>query len=445
MDVVANPEVTTAPAPSIGRSIVALLIISLAIAVGFTAMQSFGIMAESAKREMGLSDTALALIQGGGAALPLLIFSIPIGIWVDRGNRARLLLIMGVTWTLGCFVTAAAPGATILFVGRMLTGIGTTGALTAALSLAADLCLPEQRGRGLLIATLGKNLGIAAGFALAGWLLGFFAEAGAPRWFGDVTAWRSAQWALGYGSAALLLTLLFLREPSRHEVEAGPHAPFKTVAHELWQRRAFLAPLFVGQTSVVMADAAAGIWASPVLERSYGLAPADFGSWLGAIILITGIVGAVIGGFAADWGQKSGRKGGLLIGAILAAIVGVPAALFPIMPSVTGFAVMIFLLILAGTVTGLVTSVALTVLLPNELRGLSIGAFIAIAGLIGFGIAPTLVTGVSGLLGGEAHLALALAIVGVLVSIVSVIGFGLAMRRTPAAPTCQTGLDKAVR
>ena len=441
MDMVANPEVTSAPAPTIGRSIVALLIISLAIAVGFTALQSFGIMAESAKRELGLSDTTLALIQGGGAALPLLIFSIPIGVWVDRGNRVRLLLLMGIIWTVGCFVTAAAPGATILFIGRMLTGIGTTGALTAALSLAADLCLPEQRGRGLLIATLGKNLGMAAGFALAGWLLGFFGEAGAPRWFGDVAAWRSAQFALGCGSAVLLLTLLFLREPARHEVESGPHAPFKVVAHELWQRRAFLAPLFVGQTSVVMADAAAGIWASPVLERNYGLAPADFGSWLGAIILVTGIAGAIIGGLAADWGQKSGRKGGLLIGAVIAALIGVPAALFPVMPGVTGFAVMIFLLILAGTVTGLVTSVALTVMLPNELRGLSIGAFIAIAGLIGFGIAPTLVTGVSSVMGGESHLAPALAIVGVLVSIVSVLGFALAMKRAPLAPTCPKGLD----
>ena len=95
MDIIAEPEVTTAPAPSIGRSIIALLLIALAIAVGFTAMQSFGIMAESAKRELGLSDTALALIQGGGAALPLVLFSVPIGVWVDRGNRVRLLLMMG--------------------------------------------------------------------------------------------------------------------------------------------------------------------------------------------------------------------------------------------------------------------------------------------------------------------------------------------------------------
>jgi MFS family permease len=202
---------------------------------------------------------------------------------------------------------------------------------------------------------------------------------------------------------------------------------------ELWLRRAFLIPLFVGQTSVVMADAAAGIWAAPVLERVFHLKPGDFGSWLGGIILFTGLFGAILGGLVADWGQKSGRRGGLLIGAVAAAIIGTPAALFPVMPTVPAFAVLIGVLILAGTVTGLVTSVALTVMLPNELRGLSIGLFIAIAGLVGFGIAPMLVTVVSTILGGEQHIAPALAIVGTIVSFVAVIAFWLAMRRAPAA------------
>jgi hypothetical protein len=129
----------------------------------------------------------------------------------------------------------------------------------------------------------------------------------------------------------------------------------------------------------------------------------------------------------------------LLIGAIGAAIIGVPAALFPIMPSVTTYEAMIGLLLFAGKITGLIATVELTNLLPNELRGLSIGAFITFAGLIGFGIAPALVAQVSLLLGGEQHLAQALAIMGVIVSIVSVWGFWLAMKRAPAAPTCQKG------
>lgn len=445
MDMMGHPEVDRAPAPSIRRSLVPLLIIALAICSGFTMMISFGIMAETAKREMGLSDAALGVIQGVSAAVPLVLFSIPIGVLVDRTNRVRLLIFFSLIWTAGTFWTAVAGEAWSLFGGRMLTGIGTTGALTAALSLSADLCRPEQRGKAMLIPTLGKSFGQAAGFAVSGWLIGMFAAAGAPGWFGGLVPWRSAQMALGIISAALILPLLFIREPARHEVEAGPEAPLRVVLGELWTRRAFLIPLFVGQTSVVMADAAAGIWAAPVIERNYGLKPEDFAGVLGAVILATGIFGAMLGGVVADWGQKTGRRGGLLIGAIVAAIVGVPAALYPLMPGSDSYLVLLGVLVLAGTVTGLVTSVALTVYLPNELRGLSIGAFIAIAGLIGFGITPPLVAAVSGPLGGEAKLGLALAIVGTIVSLISVAGFWLAMKRAPVAATCQTGMDKAFR
>jgi len=283
----------------------------------------------------------------------------------------------------------------------------------------------------LLIPTVGKSFGQAAGFALAGWLIGIFAAASAPQWFGDMVPWRSAHVVLGFISAALIVPLLFVREPERHEVEAGPDAPMRVVMAELWSRRAFLIPLFVGQTSVVMADAAGGIWAAPVLERTYGLKPEEFAGMLGAVMLVTGIAGSILGGILADWGQKTGRRGGLLIGAIVAAAVGVPAALYPLMPDSTSYLLMLGLLVLAGTVTGLVTSVALTVLLPNELRGLSIGAFIAIAGLIGFGLTPPLVAAVSDPLGGEKALGLALAIVGAVVSVISVVGFLLAMRHSP--------------
>ena len=439
------PVVTAAPAPSIGRSMVPLLIIAVAICSGFTMMLSFGIAAETAKREMGLTDTALGVIQGVSAAVPLVLFSIPIGILVDRINRMWLMLLFSLIWTIGTFWTAFATEAWTLFAARMLTGIGTTGALTAALSLSADLCLPEQRGKAMLIPTLGKSFGQAAGFALAGWLIGVFAATNAPQWFGDTVPWRSAHIVLGIISAGLTLPLLFVREPARHEVEAGPEAPFRVVAAELWSRRAFLIPLFIGQTTVVMADAAGGIWAAPVLERHYGLKPEQFAGLLGAVMLFTGIFGAILGGLVADWGQKTGRQGGLLIGAVIAAAVGVPAALYPLMPDHMSYLAMLGLLVLAGTVTGLVTSVALTVYLPNELRGLSIGAFITIAGLIGFGITPPLVAAVSEPLGGEKFLGTALAIVGVVVSVISVLGFAIAMKRAPSAPTCQTGLDKAVR
>ena len=121
--------------------------------------------------------------------------------------------------------------------------------------------------------------------------------------------------------------------------------------------------------------------------------------------------------------------------AIVGLLIGVPAALFPLSGSIPVFALALGTLMLAGTITGLITSVAITVMLPNELRGLCLGAFIAFAGLVGYGIAPPLVGWVSLLLGGEQHLAAGLTIVGVATSIAALCAFFVAMRRAPITPT----------
>ncbi|WP_183984121.1 MFS transporter [Sphingomonas jinjuensis] len=414
---------------SFARSLPALSILALAMLLGFAAMQSFGTVQEGAKAEMGLSDYALSLIQGLSAALPLALFSIPIGILVDRHHRVRIMIALVGAFVAGTWATALASGPWMLFVARMLAGVGATGALTAALSLSADLCAPDQRGRALVIVGLGKSLGQAAAFGVVGELFGWFVAH--PAAFGGIAPWRGSHLALAALATLLMVPLFFLREPPRREVATGLHAPFRVVAGALWQRRGFLLPLFLGQVSVVMADAAGVIWAAPVLARVFKLQPQDFAAWMAPLMFVAGTAGAALGGVSADLGQKGARRGGLLIGAIVAAAIGIPAALFPIAPSVPAFAVAFGTLILCGSLTGAATSVALTVFIPNELRGLCIGAFLAVAGLIGFGLAPTLVAATSGLLGGEQHLAGGLAIVGVATSVVSLIAFIVAMRRAP--------------
>lgn len=411
------------------RSLPALLALSLAMTVGFTLLGSFSTIQEAAKAELRLSDYAMSLVQGASAAVPMVLLSIPIGILVDRTNRIRVMIVLAALAVSGTVLTAYAPDAPTLFVARMLAAIGTTGSLTAALSVAADVVAPAHRGRAALMTTLGKMLGVAGGFTVTGWLAGTFAARNIDLL--GLSDWRGVHLALAALGLLLSLPLLFLREPVRHEVEADDaRVPLRIAAAQLWSRRRFLGPLFAGQVTVVMADHAAIIWAAPILTRNHGLQPSDFAGWMGGLMLATGVLGAIVGGLSADWGQRSGRRGGILLGAVIAAAVSVPAALFPLLPDVTGFALALGVLTLGGTVTGLVVSVALTVLLPNELRGLCIGAFIAIAGLIGFGVAPTLVAFVSDLMGGEKHLAPALALVGVTVSALSVFAFYLAMLRT---------------
>ncbi|MCE3544256.1 hypothetical protein LXJ56_29195, partial [Escherichia coli] len=70
----------------------------------------------------------------------------------------------------------------------------------------------------------------------------------------------------------------------------------------------------------------------------FQLQPDQFAAWMGPLSFAAGVMGAIVGGVSADWGQRRARPGGLLLGAVAAAAVGIPAALFPVAPSVPLFA-----------------------------------------------------------------------------------------------------------
>jgi MFS family permease len=405
-----------------------LIVLAVALALGNVMLSVFSAVQEAAKADLGLSDFSLSLLNGLAVSIPVAVLSLPVGILVDRGNRVVLMLWTSFAWSLGTLLTAVAETMPVLFAARMLAGVGSNIATTIAISLAADLCLRERRGRSLLLLTIGKYAGTGLAFTLGGALLAWFTDTGGLF---DLSAWRSVHLALGLLSLAGTATLLFLREPARREVSVGPSAPLRETFAELWSYRRFLAPLFLGQLGVFMADASAAIWAAPVLQRSYGLGPADFAGWMGLVVFGAGILGALIGGIAADLGQKRVRRGAVLDGAVIAALLALPAAAFPLAPGALGFGVALFVLLLGGTVCGLVTATAMAVLLPNELRGVAIGVFVALAGLIAFGVAPTLVVALSGPFGGESGLAPALATMGAAVSLLGCIGFYAARRNAP--------------
>jgi MFS family permease len=381
---------------------------------------------ESAKAALGLSDFQLALVQGLAISMPLALLSVPVGIAVDRTRRVRLLLATSAIWTLGSLFTALAGSVETLFAARMLTGLGANIATTIAISIAADLSPPDRRGRSLLLLTIGGYAGMALSFALGGQLLGVFKHEGLL----GQSDWRSVHLALGLASAAVTVAIFALREPARREQEAI-NPPLRQIMGELWARRRFLIPLFLGQVGVFMVDSTATIWAIPVLRRNLGLAAQDVAVWMGAVVFGAGVVGALVGGFGADLGHRKGGRGGVLIGAVVASVLALPAAAFPMAGSAQLFGLGLFALLLGGSITGLVTATSIAVLLPNELRGLCIGSFIAFAGLIGFGVGPALVAMTSTALGGEANLAEALALVGLIISAIAAVGFTLAKRWAP--------------
>lgn len=419
-----------APPPAQRRTLWgAIIVVSLVVLAGAAMKTIFSPLQEAAKLSMGLTDFQVGLVQGIAIALPMALVALPLGWLADRANRIRILLGLSFVWTVGMVMTAFAQDFGLLFFARMLAGAAGNFVVPIGISVAADMCMPERRGRSLLVLSLGNVLGGALAFGIGGALLGAVIENAIPSLMG-LEPWREVSLWFAIASVVLTLPLLLIREPERHEVEQA-NAPIKAIAAALWARRGFLMPLFIGQVGVVMADMAAGVWAAPVLIRNFGLSPAEFGGWMGGGLILAGIVGSILGGCGADWGQKLDRRGGILFGTIIAGVIAIPASLYPMMPTTALFGVAFTALMVCGTISGLITATAIAVLVPNEERGLCLGAFMILGALIGIGLAPTVVTLASDAMGGEGQLALALTIVSVVIGFLSLAGFWLAMRNAP--------------
>ena len=398
---------------------------------GTSVRTSFSPVQEIARLDLRLTDFQISLVQGLAVSLPIALFSVPLGRAIDRYNRIALLIGILTLSAGGAALTGIARSFELLFFARMLAGISAVLAFPVCVSLIADVTSADRRGRSLLFLQVGLTAGSALAFALGGALSARLEPLIIPSG-GSLTAWQQVQFVFAAIGVAAALMLLAVPEPSRHEIETGTGLSFREALVALWRRRAFLVPLYVGEITIVMADVASSVWAAPVLTRSYGLTPGEFGGWIGLVFLLSGLIGATIGGLMSDLGLKKRIPGGILGGAVLAAACGIPAAFFPVAPSVTSFALLLALLLAAGSVTTIVISTVIAVYIPNELRGLSMGIFIVFSSIVAVGIAPSLVPLASSLLGGSRYLNLSLALVTAITSVIGLAGFAIAARRLPA-------------
>jgi hypothetical protein len=124
-------------------------------------------------------------------------------------------------------------------------------------------------------------------------------------------------------------------------------------------------------------------------------------------------------------------RGGILLPALIATAVTIPAGAYPIMPTVGGFAWVLFALLIGGTIVNLVNSAAIAVLIPNEERATSLAALKMASTFVTFLVMPPVIAWTSTLFTGPTALGQALTWLGVLTGIVSLIGYWLAMVNAP--------------
>jgi MFS family permease len=171
-----------------------------------------------------------------------------------------------------------------------------------------------------------------------------------------------------------------------------------------------------------MGYSASMVWAAPVLSRNFGLSADRAGSIMAMVLLISGVLGPLLGGTLADLSQRVGgprRTISLMIGL---AILQVPAGFFAVMPNVMWVSMLLVMLSMSCFMKGIICATVSTLVIPNELLGMCFGAQNALGALFG-SLSPVIVSQLSNRTDWPANIGSALTLVCVATSVLGAIMF----------------------
>jgi len=411
--------------------------------VGFVATMDLtltAILIEPMKRAMALSDVDIGLLQGSAFGLAFGLASIPIGRLIDRYNRIRMLRVGLVLWTAAVAGTGLAPSFFLLVLCRILLGAVAALLIPAAVSIIADLFPPQRRAVMTSLFAVGQATGQGFGILCGGLLFDHLSRSVAvqPGALLGIEPWRALYVLAAVVGLVPLVGLSVLGEPARQERSSGSLS-LKAALHALATYRRFLMPLLLAMVCATIVLQAANVWAAPLLIRNHGMSPGGFAGWLSAITLGAGILGALSGGQLAEWGRRVSGRSGVLLPALAGALLSAPLSVYGIVPGALTLAILLAFILFFGASIATVGIVAIALNVPNEIRGLALGANVLASGMFGAALAPTAIGVVSNALGGDTHLGAAITGVSAPAGLCAALFFFLAMRAANSEPPPAAG------
>ena len=305
-----NPA-STSPitrAPGATYALTVLVAINL---VNFFDRQILGAVGEQIRREWGLGDTSLGALSTAFTLLYAFV-GVPLGRLADHGVRKYILAAGVFVWSLLTALSGLTRSFWELFVVRLGVGVGEASCAPASISLIGDLFSARQRARATAIFMLGLPIGLGLSFLVGG--------AVGQRW-----GWRTALLVAAAPGLLCALAALFIREPPRGMAET----------HQVGQRRRPGSPYALVLSIptlwwIILSGAlhnfnmyALGAFLAPFLVRYHDVSLAKAGLVAMVVYGLSGTVGLLGGGIAAD-ALYARRKDGRLIIATAAIAICTP-------------------------------------------------------------------------------------------------------------------------
>jgi predicted MFS family arabinose efflux permease len=357
----------------------ALLLLLLIYTFNYLDRTILGVLLESIRRDLGLSDTQLGALTGIAFALFYCIAGLPIARYADRHSRPVVIAICLSLWSLATGGAGLAQSFTQLLLLRVAVGVGEAGGAPASISLLASYFPPSRLGRALGIYALGASLGAGLGLAVGGQLDGML-------------GWRLALVIVGLpGLPLAYLSWRLLTEPRELGLEIchtedGNASAAGAIRHLV--RRPTFVLLLVAGAGMCFCEYGLLQWMPTFLSRSFGLSSAATGWRLGIVVGVAQASGVVAGGFLSDWLSHRDPRWALWVsgGAALAAI---PFSYLMLTASSPSSAILLlaapqFLGVMYYAPTlGLVQQIA-----PAEMRTTAAAVALLVFNLIGLGLGP---------------------------------------------------------
>ena len=323
--------------------------------------------------EFGLSDFSIGLL-GSAFTFVYAVGALPFGLWADRGLRRNVIGTGVAVWSAATLLTGFTTNFIQLFATRAILGVGEASYYPAGTSLLGDYFPRQLRARVMSIWSAGTAFGIAAGFAGGGVLAARF-------------GWRPAFFATAAPGLFLAVLAFRMREPLRGAAEAeGPRLERTreaSVAKMLQLLRiASLRYTILSQTALFFVLGADAYWLPTFLTRRFGMSVGEAGTVSGGVIVLGGLVGTLLGGWAADWRRKQSPRADIevaIVGFVTSAVLVAIGLLAPAEWFVPVFFAAVVCLYLYS---GPFTAVAQNVVVPS-LRASAVTITLLIAHLLG--------------------------------------------------------------
>jgi predicted MFS family arabinose efflux permease len=361
---------------------VLLFLLLLAYIFNFLDRTILSILAGPIIKDLKLSDTEFGLLSGPPFAVLYSILGIPFAILADRTSRSRVIAGALAVWSAFTALCGTATMSWQLFLFRMGVGVGEAGGVAPSYALIADYFPPQRRARALAVFSLGIPIGSSAGVLIGAYL---------ASWIN----WRAAFLAMGIAGLLLAPLMLWLvRDPPRAAQVAGQRQSLWQVFPVLARKPSFWLLAFAASSSS-LAGYGLLAWTPSVLERSFGLQLVQRGQFLASVLFIGGTAGIYAGGWLADRLGQGDRRWYARLPAIAWLITAPTFAAGFLSPSLwLAWPLLLIPNALNILWLGPVTT-AVQHLVTRPMRATASASFLLINNLIGLGVGPFLIGGIS--------------------------------------------------